>query len=74
MFLFILLAGQGQNLANSTLSLAQSQFLLGIVARSHNNIISSSLQSSRAGNRNIVVGNLGPVITGAQDANPLNVR
>ena len=31
------------------------------------------LQVARASNRNIVTGNIGPVVTGTQNASPLNV-
>ena len=71
---FLLLAAQNQAPVNGTLSVGQSQFLLGVVARARSALTRASLQSAGGGNRNIIVGNLGAVRTGAQDANPLNVR
>ena len=48
--------------------LQQQQALLVVVASTPR-----TLQVAKASNRNIVVGNLGPVMTGTQTASPLNV-
>ena len=74
MFTWLLLAGQNQHSSAGTLSLGQSQFLLGVVARARFAVRNAALQNAGGGNRNIIVGNSGAVRTGAQNANPLNVR
>jgi len=53
--------------------MAQLQFLNGLLTSSVLPVSMSIRQVARAKNQSVVVGNLGAVTTGAQNANPLNV-
>jgi hypothetical protein len=70
----LLLSAQGQVSHIGLLNQAQSQFLLGVVARTRFNLNRAAIQAARGGNQNVVTGNYGAVQTGAQNANPLNVH
>ena len=62
---FTVLPGQGTALLQQLQRI--NVVLLGMI------ITPGRRQSARASNRNIVVGNLAAVTTGAQDASPINV-
>jgi hypothetical protein len=74
MFMFMLLQNIGRMPINFLpfLTVAQSSFILRILARSNANL-GQRAQVSRGQNTYIIVGNVGSVQTSAQSASPVNV-